>query len=131
MRIAIPIADGRISPVFDVAEKLVLVDVEAGREVGRTETPLMDEAIELRARRVAQLGVNVLICGAISRPLHALLSAAGVEVIPQTCGEVEEVLGAFVEGRLIGDAFVMPGCCGRRRRFRGGRGHGKRRGRRL
>ena len=131
MRIAIPIADGRISPVFDVAEKLVLVDVEAGREVGRTETPLMDEAIELRARRVAQLGVNVLICGAISRPLHALLSAAGVEVIPQTCGEVEEVLGAFVEGRLIGDAFVMPGCCGRRRRFRGGRGRGNRRGRRL
>ena len=126
MRIAIPTTDGRISPVFDVAERLVLVDVEEGREVGRSEAPLVDEAIELRARRVAQSGVNVLICGAISRPLHALLSSAGVEVIPQTCGQAEEVLRAFVEGQLTGDAFVMPGCCGRRRRFRGGRGRGGR-----
>ena len=126
-----PIWQNRISPVFDVAGKLFLVDVEGGQEVARTEERLTEEAIERRARRVAQLGANVLICGAISRPLHALLSSAGVEVIPQTCGEVEEVLGAFVAGRLIGDAFVMPGCCGRRRRFRGGRGHGNRRGRRL
>jgi predicted Fe-Mo cluster-binding NifX family protein len=130
MRIAIPIADGRISPVFDVAKRLVLVDVEGGREVARTDQRLEEQAIELRAQRVVQLGANVLICGAISRPLHALLSSAGVEVIPQTCGQAEEVLRAFINGQLTGDAFVMPGCCGRRRRFRGGRRHGSRGSRR-
>lgn len=121
MRIAIPIVDGRISPVFDVAERLLLVDVEDGSEVRRSEEVLEDHAIETRTKRVAQLHVNVLVCGAISRPLQAMLLSAGVEVIPQTCGRVEDVLRAFVAGRLRGDAFVMPGCCGRRRRFRGGR----------
>jgi len=122
MRIAIPIVDGRISPVFDVAERLLLVDFEDGSEVRRSEEVLEDHAIKTRAKRVAQLRVNVLVCGAISWPLQAMLLSAGVEVIPQTCGQVEDVLRAFVAGRLTGDAFVMPGCCGRRRRFRGGRG---------
>jgi predicted Fe-Mo cluster-binding NifX family protein len=63
----------------------------------------------------------VLICGAISRPLEAMLLSAGVEVIPQTCGPVEEVLKAFMSGKLTEKAFLMPGCCGRRRRFHDGR----------
>lgn len=125
MRIAIPIADDRVSPVFDVARRLLLVDAEQGGGAGRTEQALEEESPELRARRVAELGVSVLICGAISRPLESMLVAAGVEVIPQTSGQVDEVLGTFLSGQLVGDAFVMPGCCGRRRRFR--RGH--RRGR--
>lgn len=126
MRIAIPIADDRVSPVFDVARQLLLVDAEQGAEAGRTEQVLEEDSLELRARRLAELGVNVLICGAISRPLESMLGAAGVEVIPQTCGQVNEVLGTFLSGQLVGDALVMPGCCGRRRRFRGGRRRGRR-----
>jgi len=127
MRIAIPIADDRVSPVFDVARRLLVVDAEQGAEAGRNEQALEEEPLALRARRVAELGVNVLICGAISRPLEAMLMAAGVEVIPQTCGRADEVLGTFLSGQLVGDVFVMPGCCGRRRRFRGRRRRGRRR----
>ncbi len=126
MRIAIPIADDRISPVLDVAQRLLVIDADGGIERQRTELPIDPKALEARAQRVAEIGADVLICGAISRPLQWLLIAAGVEVIPQTCGQVEEVLEAFLAGRLVGDAFVMPGCCGRRRRFRGGRRRGRR-----
>ena len=121
MRVAIPISDGRISPVFDAARRLVLVDVESGREFRRTAKVLEEPELAPRARRVAELGVDVLICGAISRPLEAMLLSAGVEVVPQTCGEAEDVLRAFMSGRLTEQAFLMPGCCGGRRRFRGGR----------
>ena len=124
MRVAVPVSDGRISPVFDVARRLLLVDIENAREVGRTENTLEEVELAARARRVAELGADGLICGAISRPLEAMLLSAGVAVIPQTCGPVDDVLRAFMSGQLTEQAFVIPGCCGRRRRFRGGRSHG-------
>ncbi|MBN2474718.1 MAG: NifB/NifX family molybdenum-iron cluster-binding protein [Pirellulales bacterium] len=126
MRAAIPIADGRISPVFDAARHLLLADIENGREVWRTEQTLEQPELGPRARRIAEFGADVLICGAISRPLEMMLLSAGVEVIPQTCGPVEDVLKAFISGRLTEQAFVMPGCCGRRRRSRVGRWAGNR-----
>ena len=123
MRTAIPIAEGRISPVFDVARRLLLVDIENKREVSRTEEVLEEPELAARARRVAELGADVLVCGAISRPLEAMLLSTGVKVIPQTCGPVENVLQAFVSGQLTEQAFVIPGCCGHRRRFGDGCSH--------
>ena len=101
------------------------MDIENTREVHRTEEVLEEAELVARARRVAELGADVLICGAISRPLEAMLLSTGVEVIPQTCGPVEDVLRAFVSGQLSEQAFVIPGCCGHRRRFCGGRSHGR------
>jgi len=120
MRTAIPVSDGRISPVFDAARCLLLVDIEDHREVRRSERVVEEPELGARARRVAEFGVDVLICGAISRPLEAMLLSAGVEVVPQTCGQVEDVLQAFIAGQLTEQAFLMPGCCGRRRRCGGG-----------
>ena len=119
MRVAIPTWTGRVSPVFDVARLLLVVDIDDGTEVFRDEAILEETQLVPRTRRVTQLGVDVLICGAISMPLEAMLVSAGVRVIPHTCGTVEEVFQAFASGRLTDKAFLMPGCCGRRRRFRG------------
>jgi predicted Fe-Mo cluster-binding NifX family protein len=122
MRIAVATSNDRVSPVFDVAGRLLVVDVEGERETGREEVLLENQNIGPRARHVSELRVDVLICGAISRPLEMMLQDAGIEVIPHTCGNAEEVLRAFRTDELSEEAFVMPGCCGHRRRFRGGRG---------
>jgi predicted Fe-Mo cluster-binding NifX family protein len=119
MRVAVPTWTGRVSPVFDVARRLLVVDINDAAEVSRNEAVIEETQLVPRTQRVTQLGVNVLICGAISMPLEAMLVAAGVRVIPHTCGMVEEVLQAFASGRLTDERFLMPGCCGRRRRFRG------------
>ena len=116
-----PVWAGRISPVFDVAGRLLLVDFDNGVEVGREEEALDQRDPSGRVRRLAQLGPDVLICGAISRPLELMLMAAGVQVIPQTCGPVDAVLQAFATGRMDPQTFLMPGCFGRRR----GRRHGQ------
>ncbi len=127
MRIAIPVWSGRVSPVFDVAGQLVLADVDAGTEVARQARALEETDPAGRTRRLVQLGTDVLICGAISRPLEAMLTAAGIQVVAQTCGPAEEVLEAFVSGQMDAPAFRMPGCRGRRRQFRraGGAGRGR------
>ncbi len=119
MRVALPIWDERVSPVFDVASRLLVVDLEGGREVYRTEAALDEPEAGRRAQRLAQLNIDLLICGAISTALEAMLASAGIDVTPQTCGPVEEVLKAFVHGRLTGEAFLMPGACDRRRVRRG------------
>lgn len=123
MRVAVPVSAGRVSPVFDVAGRLLLVDLDGQSELNRQEVPLGEENPAHRAKHLAQLGIDVLICGAISRPLEMLLLDAGVEVVPHICGDLEAVLQAFRARGLENETFVMPGCCGRRRRFRGGRGH--------
>ena len=108
--------------MFDAARRLLVVSVEGGAQVTRQEAQIEEMELTRRARRVATLGIDVLICGAISWPLEASLVSAGVRVIPQACGPVEDVLNAFVSGQLTDEAFLMPGCCGRRRRHRARRG---------
>jgi predicted Fe-Mo cluster-binding NifX family protein len=115
MRIAISISDGRISPVFDVARRLLVVDVDDRHELSRVDNVLEDVELTSQARRVADLGVDVLICGAVSLPLEKMLLAAGVDVMSRRCGEAEQVLNAFIAGELTEQLFLMPGCCGRLR----------------
>ena len=59
-----------------------------------------------------------LVCGAISRPLAEKALAAGIKVIPFVAGDVEEVIEARLQGELPSSALAMPGCLGRRERFR-------------
>jgi len=115
MRVAIPQWQGRVSPVFDVAGHLLLVDVAKGSELDRRSVWIEADGPHARLAAVRDHAAGLLICGAISAPLEAALQAAGVEIISQTCGDVEEVLAAFIQGRLGLDTFLMPGCCRRRR----------------
>ena len=126
MKVIIPSWQGRVSPVLDVAGRLVVVTLEQGQETTREDVSLGATTSPARARQIAQLGAQTVICGAISRPLELALYAAGVEVIPHVCGQVEDVLSAFANERLNEDAYLMPGCRGGRRRGRMGR---RRRGR--
>lgn len=114
--------------MFDAAGRLLLFAVEADREISRREVPLSEAEAPERARMVADLGVDVLICGAVSQVLEGMLTRHGITVIPHVCGDVEEILRCYLAGEAPQDRFGMPGCC-RRRRQRGGRGGGRCRGR--
>ncbi|MFH1746564.1 MAG: hypothetical protein ABIG44_05900 [Planctomycetota bacterium] len=128
MKLAIPTWQGRISPVLDVAQRLLVVEVVTEREISRREVEIIETQLPARFRLIQELGVQVLICGALSKPLEGLLTSAGVQVMPRMCGPTEEILRAFLEARLPSEEFLMPGCCGRHRRFRRGRLGGGRQG---
>lgn len=123
MKVALATWNGRISPVFDVARQVLILDVEDGREIARHEESLPGTDPQAQATRVGALGPRTLICGAISRPMAAMLDAGGIRVLPFTAGPVEDVLAAWLAGSLPDPALSMPGCCGRGR-CQGGRARG-------
>jgi predicted Fe-Mo cluster-binding NifX family protein len=116
MKIAIPQWQGRVSPVFDVAGILLLIDIENKQEIRREERPIGGTNPIARSAEFLSLGTDVLICGAISASLEARIVSGGVRVIGFTCGTVDEVLSAFLKGELSSRVFMMPGCHGWRRR---------------
>ncbi len=115
-RIAIPFWKGRVSPVFDVAGNVLIVDIEDGAERSRRNEPFTEMDPQRRAAHLAATGAKTLICGAISKPLEVAIVSAGLELIAQTCGGLEHVLTAYMNGSLSDGAYRMPGCRGRRRR---------------
>ena len=127
MKVALATWNGRILPVFDVARQVLILDVEDNRVVARHEETLPGTDPQAQARRLAALAPHTLICGAISQPMANLLVAIKIRVIPFTAGAVEEVVAACLAGTLPNPTLAMPGCYGRRGRFRGpgyGRGMG-------
>jgi predicted Fe-Mo cluster-binding NifX family protein len=113
--IAVPNCQGRVSPVFDVAARLVLVRLKGEAELERKEVVLFEKQPDGIVRGLAELGIQVVICGAISQGLQFALERAGMRVVPRICGELETVITAFCEGTLTQPEFAMPGCYGRAR----------------
>ena len=131
MKVAVPVWQGRVSPVLDVAGQVLLVEWDQAGQPARSEQPLADDGSP--DRRVALLiewGVDTVICCAVSRSLELLMLAHGIKVISQVCGDVDDVLEAFQAGSLPSERFAMPGCRWGERGSRGmGRGRGVGRGR--
>ena len=120
MKVAFAIWDGRISPVFDTARELLVADIENDQVVEQHHEHLAELATGQRVAKLNNLGVETLVCGAISRPVADMLTASGIRLLPFIAGNTEEVVTAFLKQQLPGPAFLMPGCCtsGRRRQGR-------------
>ena len=113
MLIAVPNCQGRVSPVFDVAARLTLVRLAGEAELERKEAVLFEKQPDGIVRSLGELGIQVLICGAISQGLQVALEQVGIRVVAQICGELDSVIGAYRRGTLGQPEFAMPGCCGR------------------
>lgn len=124
VKLALPIWENRISPVFDVARQLVVVELEAGSEITRTCVPMEPTAPQRRVQMLVEQGIDTLVCGGISQVLEELLAFHRIVVIAWMTGEVDQVVAAYLSGALRQSQFAMPGCSGRGRgrRGRGGRG---------
>ncbi len=113
--------DKRIAPVFDVVRQIHVVEANAGQVVRETQESLADDLPVQRALHLAELGIDILVCGAISRTLHDMVAANGIRIIPFVAGGLREVIQAWLAGGLDWQTFAMPGCHGHGR-FRGMRG---------
>jgi predicted Fe-Mo cluster-binding NifX family protein len=116
MRVAIPVWNGRVSPVFDEASTLTLLDIEDGREKARAEVKLPARPLVLKVKYLVDQHVDVLVCGAISQLSAEVCAAAGTSVVSWVAGPLEDVVQAFLSGALPSPRYTMPGCRGQRLR---------------
>ena len=109
-KIALPVWSDQICTVLDFAQSLLVVEVDGMSEITRKHFTLTGEPALFRARRLRNLGVQTVICGALSYPLFTILRSYGITVVPYICGHVDEVLHAYMKGTLSQSYFRLPGC---------------------
>ncbi|MDQ7033189.1 MAG: NifB/NifX family molybdenum-iron cluster-binding protein [Desulfonauticus sp.] len=131
MKVGFTVWQSRIAPVFDVSRKLEVIEIEDGAIV-KTEqvilAPFADEFCIEKVKQIEQLGINTLVCGAISRFVWEFLIQRRIKVIPFIAGSIEEVKAAFLANQLEGNnLFAMPGCFKpkQRRWYMPGQGQGR------
>lgn len=105
---------------------MCLIELDGDEERNRSNITLIKRDPFERAQEVSSMGVEILICGAVSRVLRMALAGAGIEVIGFICGDIETVLGAFLRGQLMNGHFSMPGCFGQQQRLHFRQRRGKR-----
>lgn len=104
-RIAIHTWHDRVAPVFDTGGRILILADQEERHA------LVSPQSVLRAEELAGLGVDILICGAISSPMREAVTARGIRVVGFVAGEVERVIAAWKSG-VLDERFAMPGCRG-------------------
>jgi predicted Fe-Mo cluster-binding NifX family protein len=107
--VAATVWEGRISPLFEVSERALLLTVHDGSPVERSEVALPRGGGEVKLSFLRGLGVDTVLCGAISRTLAERADALHLRVVPFLAGEVEEVMSAHLRDRLPSKRLTMPG----------------------
>ena len=113
MKVALTVWENRISPVFDCAQMLFVVEIVEHRATGGHFEPFHCETPFSRAAKLSDLKIEVLICGAVSNLFASIIQTRGITIIPFIAGAVDEVLDAFIRDGLCDSKFRMPGCDGR------------------
>jgi len=119
MKAAFALWKNRMAPVFDTALTIRVIEADPDGSVQDTRERLSEEAPLRRVLHLRELGVEILICGAISRPLRQLVASYGIQVVPFIGGEQQDVVSAWLRGDHELAEFTMPGCRGQGRRRRG------------
>jgi predicted Fe-Mo cluster-binding NifX family protein len=75
----------------------------------KLEVSVEVESMCEKVNALLDLGIDVLLCGAVSRVLYELIVVRGINVVSELRGPVEEVLDAFIHGRSLYPGFTLPG----------------------
>ncbi|MBL7226117.1 MAG: dinitrogenase iron-molybdenum cofactor biosynthesis domain-containing protein [Desulfobacteraceae bacterium] len=110
MKVALTVWEKRISPLFDCAGMLLVVEIVDCTESDRYFVPFHYESPFSRAANLSDLGIKVLICGAVSNLFANTIESYGIRIIPFVAGPVDEVIDTYLTNGLSDSKFRMPGC---------------------
>jgi CheY-like chemotaxis protein/predicted Fe-Mo cluster-binding NifX family protein len=108
-KVAIPVFRSRVAPVFDYCVRVSVFEIPRDGEIERSELYLGTLAPTERAGVLVKEGVTTLICGGMSEALDKMFQTSGISVIGGIAGPVDEVLEAFISGRIDESRYWMPG----------------------
>jgi predicted Fe-Mo cluster-binding NifX family protein len=108
-RIAVPIFNGRVSPVIDTCTQLYMLESDGRQFVANRTVPMKGASIFERAGEIKKLGIQLIICGAVGEAFYNLLKEADIDLVYGITGDIDEVIDAYRNGVLSHVRFRMPG----------------------
>ncbi|MCF6249117.1 MAG: dinitrogenase iron-molybdenum cofactor biosynthesis domain-containing protein [Desulfobacula sp.] len=109
MNIAITIWGNRISPVFDSANTLMIVQVENFKIISRRFEDFNPKITTRIASNLKNFHMDVLICGAITDAQSEIIEKSGINLISFITGDADKVLVSFLKKPSRISDFLMPG----------------------
>ena len=110
MKMALTVWGNRISPMFDAAQMLLVVEIENSKIINRWNVPFYPDFPSRLAEMLAEMDVEIFICGAISEMPANILEAKGIKLYPFISGDTGKVIDAYAKNVSIIPMFSMPGC---------------------
>ena len=100
MKIAIPAFHSKVSPRFDTAQELVLLEVIDGNVINRERQPLQAYSAAGKIRTLLEQGVDTLICGGFDRLSRQQIGFNHIEVYAWVTGEIDDAVSCFLRDGL-------------------------------
>lgn len=100
MKIAIPAFHSKVSPRFDTAQEVVLLEVIDGNVINRERQPLQAYSAAGKIKKLLEQGVDTLICGGIDRLSQQQIGFNRIEVYSWITGEIDDAVSCFLRNGL-------------------------------
>jgi predicted Fe-Mo cluster-binding NifX family protein len=114
--VALPVYKERISPLLDVAKKFAVYEIEDGEIRQKITLDIHSDEEPERVDRLRDIGVSVIIGGAVSGFMSGIIREKGIRLISWTNGPVDEIIESYLEGMLKPDIVNPRAGCKRRKR---------------
>jgi predicted Fe-Mo cluster-binding NifX family protein len=126
--VAMPVYQERISPLLDVARKFAIYELQNGEIKQKVFVDVGAESEPLRVEKLKEIGVSVIISGAVSDLVSQMVSEKGIRLISWVNGPADDVIDSYVKGVLESSRLKTSVCGNKRRQGHGtcaGKNHGR------
>ncbi|UCH96147.1 MAG: hypothetical protein JSV88_04635 [Candidatus Aminicenantes bacterium] len=123
MKVAIPLFRNGLSPRIDIADSLLIYDIDNGVVKRKEKCSLIFEHANQLIAVLQKNQITRIICGGCPQFFLRMLSFHGVEVVPGMIGDPDYIVKQLLNRELPGISLngFMGKTCGHRRRYRRGR----------
>ncbi|MGL4369776.1 MAG: NifB/NifX family molybdenum-iron cluster-binding protein [Spirochaetota bacterium] len=109
MKIAVPVADGKLNTHFGHCALIALIDTDqaANKIAARTDIVPPPHEPGLLPRWLGEKGVDMIIAGGMGQKAQQLFSERGIQVIVGApCDTPENLVNSFLSGSLVSGVNV-------------------------
>lgn len=115
--IAVPVFQNRVSPLLDVSSRYAIFEAEDGQIKQKMDISLNTEGETRRVEKLKEIGVNTIICGAVSGCVAHIINEKGMRLLPMIYGPVDEIIEHYLTDTLGPYCTGTGGCTmGKRQR---------------
>lgn len=100
--------ENRVAYRLDCADTIVVARKDRKGNVQLQEAVLSERNSIRRVQQIAELGIQTLICGAVSGFVSRMFQHHGIQVIGGVIGDAGDVLDQYLSGNLRAGAILHP-----------------------